>query len=407
MGKVSNILEEEIRIDESSVISPLNSNALDYYSFQMKDTTFYNNRRVFVIAFEPESKIIPLFSGELVIIDEIYLPAVFKLNGGNSVLTAARKEIIIEEKYAEFDDGLWLPVFIDEKYRFNISIPGFPPMYGNHTCLLSDYKINNPDFDFEFTKNIQTENLIPETEAKNLWENNQQIVLTNEKKKAVAKIDSVMENFSFIKKSLLWIMQNSFSGMNDLPITTFNDFYHFNRIEGHYAGVGIKLNKLIDNTVFEFKSGYGFADKKLKYGFNISNTYKKINLHLDLFNHLKKQNKFFNYGDFDITFQSWFAKNDYADYYYSKGLTAGLGLQMHENILLNLEFEKRKDENAYLTSNWSLLNKSGIYRMNPIIDEGNISEYKLKISYDDKNYYDLGFYGYLIIHKVTLIANCK
>lgn len=72
MGKIPNLLDEEISLDELSIISPLNSKTFDYYSFVMKDTSYYNGQRIFVLAFEPKNKIIPLFTGEIGIIDEIF-----------------------------------------------------------------------------------------------------------------------------------------------------------------------------------------------------------------------------------------------------------------------------------------------------------------------------------------------
>lgn len=391
MGRISNILDEEIRIDDSAIKSPLNTNAFDYYLFKMKDTTFYNNRRIFIITFEPKSKIIPLFSGEIGIIDQTYLPILFKLYGRNNVLTSARKEIEIEEKFAEFNNGLWMPVFINEKYVLNFSFPGLPPVYGNHICLLSNYKINQPDFNYQFTKNIQTEKLVSENEAKILWESNQQITLTSGEKEAVSKIDSVMENLSVFGKSFFWLVQNSFGGINDLPITSFNDFYHFNRAEGHYAGAGLKFKNVFENIDFALRAGYGFADKKTKYGFEIARTFNSIAPRLAVFNETRKQNRFYDYEVFDITYQSWFAKNDYADYYYSKGILGGVDFQLHQNLLINLQFEKRKDFSASFNSDWSLFNKKSFYNPVAKIDDGNITEYTFSLLYDNKNYYDLGF----------------
>ena len=284
-----------------------------------------------------------------------------------------------------------MPILVNEKYTFNMSFPGLPPIYGNHTTLLSEYKINDPDFNYEFTKNIQTEKLVPEKEASELWDNNQQIVLTQREIKGAARVDSIMENASFIPKSILWLMQRGFSGFPDLPITSFNDFYHFNRTEGHYAGVGLKFDNLLSGTNMFIKTGYGFSDKKTKYDFKLEHKYKWITGYAEIFNRLSKLNRFYEYSDFDITFQSWFDKNDYADYYYSKGVAAGLGFQVHENILLGLNFQKRKDKNAFINSDWSLFNRKASYRPAVRIDEGDITELTFDLNYDNKNYYDLGF----------------
>ncbi len=392
MGKIPNLLDEEISLDELSIISPLNSKTFDYYSFVMKDTSYYNGQRIFVLAFEPKNKIIPLFTGEIGIIDEIFLPLYVNLYGKNNVITSLRSQIEIEAKYAEFNNEFLMPVFINEKYIFNFSFPGLPPIIGTHTCLISEYGINDTAFSFQFTKNIQTEKLLPESESKILWENNQLIALTSEEKKAFSKIDSLMENMSFLKKSIFWLTQNNFGSLSDLPITSFNDFYHFNRVEGHYAGVGIKLNNLFEGINLLGGFGYGFSDKKTKFSIDVSYSYKPVIIRLALFENLRKQNKFYDYEDFDITIQSWFEKNDFADYYYSKGINGEIVFQLHDNISTSFGFEKRKDTDAQLNSRWSLFNKTAKYNPVKKIDKGYISEYTFKLSYDNKMYYDLGFF---------------
>ncbi|MEJ2053509.1 MAG: DUF5686 family protein, partial [Calditrichaceae bacterium] len=54
VGNLPNLLEESIKIDELSIVSPLSKRALDYYHFQMIDTTYFNNRMVFNMNFNPK-----------------------------------------------------------------------------------------------------------------------------------------------------------------------------------------------------------------------------------------------------------------------------------------------------------------------------------------------------------------
>lgn len=392
MGRIPNVMEEEIRIDDLAIISPLNSHALNYYSYKIVDTTYFDNSKIFVLEFEPKNKVLSLFSGRIGIIDNEYTPVLLALKGGNNILTSISKEIEIEEKFSKLNNEYWLPICVIQKSTFNINFPLFPKIYSNHTWLLSDYKINSSDFNYEFTNNIKTEKLLIESEAVKLWNNKQSILLTKEETKAIAKIDSVIENASWLQKAFFGLNRISFEGFGDLPLTNFNDFYHFNRVEGHYGGIGLQLNSVIPKTELALKIGYGFSDKTTKYDFSISHNLFPFSLKLGVFNDLQKLDPFINYGTFDLTYQSWMEKNDFSDYYYSKGISAELNYSLDKNFLIGIGFTKRTDTNANVNTDWSLFNKDDFYRPQRDINEGDIINYSLTLRYDNKKYYDLAIF---------------
>ncbi|MHB8906453.1 MAG: DUF5686 and carboxypeptidase-like regulatory domain-containing protein [Melioribacteraceae bacterium] len=392
MGRIPNVMEEELRIDELAIISPLNSNALKYYSYKIADTTFFYDKKVFIIEFEPKNKVLPLFSGRIGIIDNAYTPVLLTLKGTNSIITSRSKEIEIEEKFSKLNNEYWLPICVIQKSILNFNFPSFPKFYLNHTWLLSDYKINSTNFDYEFTNNIQTEKLLTVREAEKLWSNNQSILLTKEETKAMAKIDSVIENASLFQKAFFGLFRISFEGFGNLPLTNFNDFYHFNRVEGHYGGIGIQLNSIIPKTELALKIGYGFSDKKTKFNFSINHSMNPFSLKLDFYNDLQKLDPFFNYSTFDLTYQSWMEKNDFSDYYYSRGISAQLNYSIDKNFLISAGFSSRKDKSAKVNTNWSLFYKNDSYRPQRNINEGNISNYSITLRFDNKKFYDLAIF---------------
>ena len=392
MGRIPNVMEEEIRIDELAIISPLNSNALSYFSYKITDTTYFDNNKVFILEFEPKNKTLPLFSGRIGIIDDIYTPVLLTLQGTKSILTSRSKEIEIEEKFSKLNNEYWLPICVIQKSILNFDFPSFPKFYLNHTWLLSDYKINSSNFDYKFTNNIQTEKLLIESEAEKLWINNQSILLTKEETKAIAKIDSVMENASWLQKGFWGLYRISLEGFGDLPLTNFNDFYHFNRVEGHYGGVGLQLNSVIPNTELSFKIGYGFSDKTTKFNLSINHTLNPFSIKLEFFNDLQKLDPFFNYSTFDLTYQSLMEKNDFSDYYYSEGISAKLNYSLDKNFLISAGLTRRKDTNAKVNTNWSLFYKDHFYRPQRDINEGDISNYSLTLRFNNKKFYDLAVF---------------
>ncbi len=73
---------------------------------------------------------------------------------------------------------------------------------------------------------------------------------------------------------------------------------------------------------------------------------KSFSLKFGFFSDLQKLDPFFNYSIFDLTFQSWMEKNDFSDYYYSKGIFTEINYILDKNFMIEASFTKHNDTSA-------------------------------------------------------------
>ena len=261
VGKLPNLLEESIKFDELSVVTPLSKKALDYYQFEMVDTTYFNNHMVFNMTFQPRMQGIPLFSGEMSIIDKDFAVIYCELDGQERITTQLRNNIRITQKFRQYESQFWFPTEMTMKSNIDLDIPGFPILYWTQHGLISNYRINLENFKHDFDMNILSYQLLSKIDREELWQNVQSIPLNKEEEEALQHIDSVITNMGFIKKSIITIIQN----FDNIMITGFYDFYHFNRVEGNYFGLGFDSKRKFDNSRLRLNIGHGIEDDRFKY----------------------------------------------------------------------------------------------------------------------------------------------
>jgi len=392
IGKIPNVLEEHLTLDNERIISPLSTKALDYYSYVIIDTSYLSNQRVFNLEFAPKNNNLPLFTGKISIVDNAFTVAAVELSGEMNIITKDRQKIIIKEKFRQYDNMFWLPVEVFYGSEVNIGIPGIPPVYFNQTSLISDYKINDSTFSYKFDKYILKQSVLSSVKTDSLWQIKQTIPLTREENAEVRRIDSIVTNANFLT-SIAVGLPKIYTAFNTLPITNFNDFYHFNRVEGNYLGFGLDSKKEFEPATFKLSLGYGINDKEFKYYtfINYSLFNNIFSPFVEIFDRLAIVDKFYEYHVFDITYQSIFIKNDYADYFYTKGFNAGFTILFNDYINSSISVSSERHAAANNNTSWSLFNKGKQYNPSFLISSGKINALTFSLEYKDLKYYDLGF----------------
>lgn len=385
IGKIPNVLDEYLTFDDEKILSPLNANALDYYSFSTIDTTFLSGRKVFNLEFRPKNNTYQLFSGKISIIDKYFAVVSVELFGKDNVSTRARKNITIKENFRQFENSFWLPIHVLYNSIVDLGIPGLPNIHINQTSLISNYIINSKAYSHKFDKYIINQKI---NNNRNLWNKNQTIPLSVKEQKFVHRIDSLVTNASFLKKLILSSTQ-IFPIIESMPTTNFNDFYHFNRVQGNYIGFGIDSKKYFKNLNVKLKFGYGFSNKLNSYS-----GYLKINLldktvcpFFEIFNKLKSVDNYYNYSIFDLTYQSLFLHNDYSDYYYHKGINIGFIFHPSASFTSQISYTNETNKKANNSTEFAIFYKDKLYR-NPFdITPGKINTIALSLEYDNQKYY--------------------
>lgn len=393
-GKIISILDDILIIDELNVISPLNKNALDYYEFDMIDTTYFGLKKVFNISLKPKSTIIPLFEGRISIIDDIFCVVDVKLDGGDRVKSTMKCDILIEQTFREFENYFWFPVQSKMFSSLDMGLPNVKKLHIMQQNNFTNYIFNSPSFEHEFNRYSLANANLNEQTADSIWDANQYIELSKKEKDAYHSIDSSMAVKNFLVKFMI-NLPGLYLKIKQMPITELWDFYRYNRVEGNYLGFGLMFNNLFGISNVKLVAGYGFSDYMPKYDIELNQFVitEKLQLTFSFFNTIKLLNEFYNYRKSDITFQKIVFNNDYADYFYSKGWSLGLKWNI-SNARTSLSFSHNYDYSATVNADWSLFYKSKLQRNEVPILESTYDHIDFSFNYDDRKYLDYGW-GYI------------
>ena len=391
VGKIPNILDEYLIFDDEKIISPLNFNALNYYNYNIIDTTYLSNEKVFNIEFYPKNKNLHLFSGMISILNKKLVPIKVELFGKENVVTKIRKNIEVKQQFREYENEFWLPTEVIYNSKIDLEIPSIPPIYFNQISLISEYNINVTNNSHIFDKYLLKQNIVSSRDSDSLWQSKQILPLTTREQKEFSRIDSVISNAGIFTKLAIGFTQ-SLTSLNSLPFTNINDFYHYNRVEGNYLGLGFDSKNIFSPFVINTKIGYGLSDEKIKYYFSLKYQFSSVFIpFFEIYDRQILLDKFYNYPLFDITYQSLFYKNDYADYFYLKGISIGIENNIDDFLKITLTYTQAKQNNTSVNSNYSFFHKDKKFRDVIVIQNGKINSISLSINYDNQNYYDYGF----------------
>ncbi len=391
-GKIPNILAEEIRIDELRIASPLCSNALDYYSFEILDTIYSGNRSIFKLGFSPREDNSPLFDGTVNIVDKTYAPNSVELFGRSRIQGSVKQNVHIRQGFREYENYFWLPVTVETNFELDMGLPGLPPIQFEQTSIISDYTINNSEFNYEFNQVSFSFTPSPDIDTTDIWKKSQVIPLTAKEQNAAYKIDSIMTHGSFLLRATVAVTQ-SYPVIASLPFTNFSDFYHYNRVEGHYWGIGLDSKNYLGPVNLKLKGGVGSRDELFKYKFStkIDIAGKKLSLNASYFRDIAYLDSYYDYSMFDITCQALLEDNDYANYYYKKGFSFGFlfrpASEIEFNSSLNIEEHYGKHNIAELTDDEEIIKST---KAMPVAG-GTFNHLTFDITYNNLKYIDYGW----------------
>lgn len=389
VGKIPNLLEETIQFDELTVISPLSRRALDYYYFEMIDTTWFNQSMVFNMALSPKNETLPLFRGTISIIDREFAVVSLELHGDNRIVTTIRDSIYLKETFREFQQKFWFPTLMQMTCRIKFDLPGLPWLYWQQVGLLSNYSINNSAFHHEFDQNTLIYDLLPEVQAAQIWDSEQVIPLNGRERKDLAHIDSVVTNANFLKKSALWFLQN----FDKFLITGFYDFYHVNRVQGQYLGIGVDTRRALEAGRYFLRAGYGLSDKRFNYDLGGRHLLagERLALRLRLYDRLNFADRWYRYNPTDITSQVYWAGKDYADYIYQRGALLGLEFKPVHHLRVSLDLEQSRHNRAGIQKTDWPLDRSPALRGAFPVQEGLFRTVGFGLVLDNLKYFDYGW----------------
>ncbi|HET7152823.1 MAG TPA: DUF5686 family protein, partial [Candidatus Kapabacteria bacterium] len=256
------------------------------------------------------------------------------------------------------------------------------------SSILSNYIVNQPLPDTIFKKPEVVADSSASKFDTTYWREHEVLPLTGEEQHAYTTIDSVVKTDTGKKDGGGPNILSSILGFpfmfSQPPFTGFSDVYHFNRVEGHYLGLGLNVpwESILPTTELTGKFGYGFSDKRSKYSVALSQNINIgghwLGINGSVFKSLDHREDGGYYNITNNTFLGLLDKLDYFNYYYTHGWNAGISTDLF-SFDLHATYLNEQETSAPKNSDFSLLFPHTLYRSNPAIAEGTMRSVRFQL----------------------------
>lgn len=391
---IQNFYENNVNFLGRDLPGPISDNALDYYYFYIQKVTAQNNRKIYQIYMEPDNPSDPGFVGNIFINDSTFDLVKIDLILNRAANTGGVFDTV--NVFQQFDEyaGVYLPV--DYRLFVKANLLGLLRVGFELNTIFFDYKINQRLPEGIFNKAIVT--VVPDADKKDssYWHLTQTIPNTIEEEKAYHRIDS-LENVPRTFWDSFSLLSTRIRLSDNISISAPLGMYHFNRVEGHAIDFGVFANELFDKRFnSSLKLSYGFSDKKFKQDLSaeyLLGNYRTWKINFNASNKIKVLfDESDKYGDFFSTLVTLISKDEFRDYYYSKGFEFGIEGDVLPILKMRLSFKNKVDNSALVNSNFSIFNRDKLYKPNTPIYNSRLNTLNIGFDIDFRDYIEDGYF---------------
>lgn len=381
-----NLLSNTFNVLNFEIVSPLNDNALDYYNFEVKQKTLINADTIVVFHITPRKSGIPLLEGDIYFLMDSHQLLEVSVVGNSYASDAVLDSLKIYQKYTIKDSVFNLPSFV--KFSIIMNFSGFNFNLEQQYAFIN-YSINdhlNEPFIVPDKRIIENSNKNVKTDSTLLKKFN--IPLSQEETEFNNKVQRVFVDGPFYRKAITSFFSFLPNILFDQSINIlgydskkFSNIYHFNKVEGHYAGIEYQF---FNSQSFELytKTGYAFDLKQPAY--NIYFRWKQLIL--------DSHKKVVNLGNFEYlrtikTFDALFYHEDPFYYYKSYGASVKFFIPLNTQITITPQIYFEKQQPLDNSTEFSFFKKDLIYPDNFRVSPYNNNSIGFTLSFiENRNY---------------------
>lgn len=382
---IVNFYDEKIDLGENKIPSPLNDDAFDYYEYKLTGTTSIDSTLIYKIKVINTSSFKPQFLGTIYVMDSIFALVKVDLQTSAEAVTGV-DYLNFKQKFSQYQDkskkNFWMPT--DIEITANGSFAGLFKFKGDVFTIVSDYRINEKTPPGIFDEVI----IKVEKDAKKdsaYWKKNQIIKNTEEESKAYSSIE---RNTEERKKGIRF--SGVSLGIGKYFTADLLESYKFSSVAGNQLGIKLNFNKDFGRYTSDLYFGYGFADEKIKYKFNLGAQLlsdRSLRLGLSAYDFLRSPYMDRQwYHDWDNTGSTLVSKKDLYTYYYSNGYSLDISKKIIPQIGIGLGYRQDKQQTAYVTTDYSFAQKDNAYTVNPPINDAFRRALSLTLTLDPNLY---------------------
>jgi hypothetical protein len=359
-------------LSSHSFVSPIASNALKFYNYNLLGSKVEDGITVYKIQVIPKHTYGPVFTGNIYIVDGDW-----RLYGVDLVLTGKANQLNlvdtlqVSQQYVPIKDSVWLPLAL--RYSFRGNVVGFK-FEGYYLGIYNHYNLDPKFADNYFDGEIMRADSQATNRNGLYWQQTRPIPLTKQEYEDYNNKDEL----AALKRSLDYMdMQEKHNNFYVLPYIPFGwhaSFRHdrdslylfpflntlfYNTVEG----VGLNLKATYSHYYNDLSSysltpdiRYGFADNQLNASLNGNYTYDPVNRGkfyggfgsdvLDL-NNVGTRSLYFN------TLSTLLSERNFVKYYRSEYLEGGFEHNLTKDLFLQTQLSYANRTQMYNNSYFS------------------------------------------------------
>jgi hypothetical protein len=383
VGEIVNFNRDRIDLRRYSLVSPIADDALDYYDYRVLDTLAVEGRRGFRLALRPKSDASPLFVGVIDIADSTYDVLAIDVGVNRTVRFNFVRNVRYRQRLRDMGDGRWMPyeIRLTGEVHIGIPVPGFPgDLTFEHVASLGDFRFDEgsrpPDLR-EFRVVVSDAADHPDSAV---WAGPRAIPLTPAESSAWARIDSLSRQPS----SLGTRVRQGIGAA--VFLSTDPDFFHFNRVDGTYLGLGRTWPE-VPGLTLDTRLGYATGSERWQYGtgarLRLSET-QRLWIGASYHDETVTRPTFVSRA-YNPTFRALLFRLDPLDYYRERGLTLALGAKLVDFTRLEVRYHDDRQTSLPVVTDYSLFSARRPQRPNPTIVDGMLRSVSGTFTYDSRS----------------------
>lgn len=400
----SNKVSLSILSEDVTVVGPISVNARKYYDFEDQDAGKGWPEGTVELTVIPKFDNRPLFEGKVWLDDtknailgiDVRLNKYADTNTGLFKVTNLR----YQQWYTKVDD-FWLP----EKTELTgiVSVLGSPKkIFYKDVWTWSEHTVNTTGLvavDIPLSGEVLHEDVDSKPEA--FWKN---VTLRdgNENAELLEEAENYREKRVSVKVGM-GLMRAVFRvpyQMERFYITNFDDLYRFNRVEGHFTGIGLRTPVHADHD-YRLVGGYAFGEERFRYRIKALQYIPKTPVAVDA---EYKRHIYLQYQDYEYnrtpidffearqTMSSLILGIANRNYFEREGLEAGLRFRFGVESFLRVQYVDEHQRRLQSTTDYNVLGRqidSLRYPNNNLVypaQNGNASGLLIQLHHDTRKY---------------------
>ncbi len=383
VGQIVNFNKDRIDLVKYAVVSPTADDALDHYDYHIADTLFIDGRLVYRLAIEPESDANPLFVGWIDIADDTYDVVAVDVGTNDAVRFDFFDNLRYRQRLSDVGDDIWLPseIRFTGELHLGVPIPGFPEHLSfTHEAQLSEFVFDAGDPPPGIGEYVVVVDDDADDVDSTAWDAKRPNPLSQLEQAAYQRLDSLENRPKSVGRYVL-------TGLGGAALLTFNhDFFHYNRVEAAYLGIGTTIRDVSPRLNVRVKAGYAFGAERWQHRYGAE--YRVLNRQR-VWVGARYQDEIVARPSLisasrNATHPALFFKIDPLDYYRSKGVTLSARTKLVDFTQLAVRYNAVRHASLDVNDDFSFFNRDHPLRANPPVSDGRLRSIAASVTLDTR-----------------------